>query len=337
LLADTLAIGAARDEVLERTLEAVALGPELTKALTEWLGEVEPAELTRRLIAGVTYEELPFASSSLTARVSAPWQFVLPPLPNQMFTRDASAWAYGGVSIHSMAMPARRREAAHFEAIYRNHPLFTQTEHKVWNDGMKRAPELEGGDVFVLGNAALLIGIGERTRPAAVEFYAQRLFREGVVARVIVAVLPNSRSTIHLDTLMTMVDVDAFAAALPLCAALDSYTLTPARNGVQAEAEDGVFTAIAAALDLPAVHVIHPVGDRSTTEQEQWNQGSNVLAIGPGVVVAYERNRITNARLREHGTEVITVPDSELARGRGGPRCLTCPIERADPPRLTAV
>ena len=336
LLAETLAIPAARDEVLSRTVHAAPVGPILAPLLTDWLATLAPDELAARLIGGVTYEELPFRRSALTPQVS-PGSFAVSPLPNHLVTRDASAWAHRGVSLHHMAAPVRRREALHFEAIYRYHPLFARAGHEFWTDGMGCLPELEGGDIFVLGNASLLIGVGERTRPAAVEHYAKRLFSAGEIERIIVAVLPPARSTIHLDTVLTMVDVDSFVGFAPVCRGADVYVLTPGTGGVRAQRCDGLFEAIARALGLPAVRVIGSPDDPTTAEREQWQESSNVVALAPGVVIAYERNDHTNARLQEHGVEVITVPGAELAQGRGGPRCMTCPVERGDPLRLTAI
>jgi arginine deiminase len=210
LLAETLAIAEARERVLRQTLETAAVGPRLGPALAEWLGSLRPAELARWLIGGIAYDELPFASDALPVRVAAPGTFVLAPLPNHLFTRDTSAWCYHGVSVHAMAKPARRRESIHLDAIYRHHPLFAGVEHEVWSDGLGGQAYLEGGDILVVGNGCVLIGMGERTRPAAVELYATRLFNAGAATRVIAVVLPAQRSSMHLDTVMTMVDRDAF-------------------------------------------------------------------------------------------------------------------------------
>ncbi|HEX7146315.1 MAG TPA: arginine deiminase family protein, partial [Actinomycetota bacterium] len=262
LLAEVLADAGVRADLIARSFEAAMVGPRLRGLAREWLDGLTAGEVASWLIGGIAWQDLPFQLPGLAGQVTMPGEFALDPLPNHIFTRDTSAWICNGVSINAIAAPARRRESLHLEAVYRHHPLFATVEHEVWSDGLPLSAALEGGDVLVIGNGAVLIGMGRRARPAAVEALAERLFDADAVRQVIAVPLPPQRSTMHLDSVLTMVDRDAFTVSPELREASTGYLLEPGPNGVTVQHEDQLFPTIARVLELPKVRLFETGGDR---------------------------------------------------------------------------
>jgi len=332
LLADVLAEEPVRKEVLDKVVTVDWFGEGLAPEVRAWFESLPAGELVRYLIGGVIPQDLPFSPDGLVGATSHPTTFLLPPLPNQMFMRDTSAWLYGGVSINPMAFPARRRETVHLETVYRHHPMFARASFPVWygGDGSDHYPAVvEGGDLLVVGDGILLVGMGERTTHQGVEALARRLFDQRALRAVVAVELPKRRAFMHLDTVMTQVDRDAFLVYPGIRQQLRPFVVTPgAGRHLRVDAQEDLLATLAGLLGLDRVRTFEAGGDEVQAEREQWDDGNNLLALAPGVVIAYERNVDTNQRLRDQGVEVLTIPGFELGRGRGGPRCMSCPLAR---------
>jgi arginine deiminase len=335
LLTQTLDVPEAREYILGRVFDSRWHGPLAAATLRASMAGLDSARLAAFLAGGITKREIAELGpepKSIAFHSLDPDGFVLAPMPNLLYQRDTSCWIYGGVSVNAMRWPARIPETISDEAIYRWHPMFAQARFDVWYHGADAGPAtIEGGDILVIGNGAVLIGMSERTTPQAVEVLAHRLFEAGA-ARCLVAIdMPKTRAFMHLDTLLTMADYGVFTKYAGM-GMLPSYTVEPGASATELKVTDhppqDMHRAMAAALDRPSITVLTAVQDVHSAQREQWDDGCNVLAVEPGVVVAYERNVTTNAYLQDNGIEVLTVAGGELGRGRGGPRCMSCPIER---------